>query len=61
MPQEHQIRIPSDERDNKDDKEENMLFKEATAFFTDLPRSNGEYRFLKRGTVQEGDDGKSGK
>ena len=27
----------SDKRDNKDDKEENMLFKEATAFSRKLP------------------------
>ena len=52
----------SDERDNKDDKEENMLFK---ASFTAFPMLNGDYRLLKWGTgneweVQEGDDGKSG-
>lgn len=52
----------SDERDNKDDKEENMLFK---ASFTAFPMLNGDYRLLKWGTgneweVQERDDGKSG-
>ena len=62
MPQEHKIRMLSDERDNKDDKEENMLFK---ASFTAFPMLNGDYRVLKWGTgnereVQEGDDGKSG-
>ena len=31
---------------NKNDKEENMLFKEATASFTAFPRLNGECRLV---------------